>query len=149
MTLGKAVGGGLPVGVMYARPEVAQLLAPGKHGSTLGGNAICTAVSRTIFDVIERDDLVTHAAVLGEHAVARLKNEKRIADKVAQVRGRGLFLGIELKAAPEKFVERVLERGVIANLTAKTVIRVAPPINIDKQLLDEGLDVLVSVIAEL
>jgi acetylornithine aminotransferase len=149
MTLGKAVGGGLPVGVMYARPEIAKLLVPGKHGSTLGGNGICTAVSRTIFDVIERDDLVGHAAVLGEHAVARLKNEKKIQAKVAGIRGRGLFLGIELKAAPEKLVDKALERGIVINLTAKTVIRLAPPINIDKQLWDQGLDVLVSLLSEL
>jgi acetylornithine/N-succinyldiaminopimelate aminotransferase len=149
MTLGKAVGGGLPVGVMYARPEIAKLLVPGKHGSTLGGNAICAAVSRTIFDVIERDDLVGHAAVLGEHAVARLKNEKKIQAKVAAIRGRGLFLGVELKAPPEKLVEKALERGIVINLTAKTVIRLAPPINIDKQLWDQGLDVLVSVLSEL
>jgi acetylornithine/N-succinyldiaminopimelate aminotransferase len=148
MTLGKAVGGGLPVGVMYARPEIAQLLVPGKHGSTLGGNAIATAVSRTIFDVIERDDLVTYASVLGEHAVARLKNEKRIAAKIASVRGKGLFLGVELKLPPEKLVERALERGLIVNVTAKTVIRLAPPINISRELWDEGMDVLVSVLAE-
>jgi acetylornithine/N-succinyldiaminopimelate aminotransferase len=149
MTLGKAVGGGMPVGVMYARPEVAQLLTPGKHGSTLGGNAVCMAASRTIFDVIERDDLVTHAAVQGEHATARLKNERRIAAKVAAVRGRGLFLGIELKQPPEGLVNKALERGLIINLTAKNVIRLAPPINIDRTLWDEGLDVLVSVLAEL
>jgi acetylornithine aminotransferase len=149
MTLGKAVGGGLPVGIMYATPKLAEMLVPGKHGSTLGGNAICAAVSRTIFDVIERDDLVAHAAVLGEHAVARLKNEKRIAAKIAGVRGRGLFLGIELKQPPEKFMEKALARGLIVNLTAKTVIRIAPPINIERQLLDEGLDVLMSILAEL
>jgi acetylornithine/N-succinyldiaminopimelate aminotransferase len=149
MTLGKAVGGGLPVGVMYARPAIAQLLVPGRHGSTLGGNAICTAVSRTIFDVIEREDRVGYASVLGEHAVARLKNERRIQPKVAAIRGRGLFLGVELKRPPEKLVEQALERGLIINLTAKTVIRIAPPINIERELLDEGLDVLISVIAEL
>jgi acetylornithine aminotransferase len=148
MTLGKAVGGGLPVGVMYARPELAQLLVPGKHGSTLGGNAICMAVARTIFDVIERDGLVTNAAVLGEHATARLKNEKRIAAKIAGIRGRGLFLGIELKQPPEKLIDRALERGIIINLTAKTVIRLAPPINIDRALWDQGLDVLISLLSE-
>lgn len=148
MTLGKAIGGGLPVGVMFARPEVAGLLVPGKHGSTLGGNAICAAVSRTIFDVIERDDLLTHAAVLGEYATARLKNEKRIAAKVASVRGRGLFMGIELKEPPAKLIERALERGIIVNLTAKTVVRLAPPINIDRQLWDQGLDVLISLLSE-
>jgi acetylornithine/N-succinyldiaminopimelate aminotransferase len=147
MTLGKAVGGGLPVGVMFARPEIAALLVPGKHGCTLGGNPICMAVSRTIFDVIERDGLTAHAASLGEHAAARLKNEKKIAARVAGIRGKGLFLGIELKAPPEKIVERGLERGVIMNLTAKTVIRLAPPINIDLKTWDAGLDRVIETIA--
>lgn len=149
MTLGKAVGGGLPVGIMYAKPAVAELLTPGKHGSTLGGNAICAAVSRTIFDVIEREKLVEHAAALGEHGLARLRNEPAIKNKLADVRGRGLFLGIELKDAPEKFVEKGLERGIILNLTAKRVVRVAPPINIDRKLWDQGLDLLVQTIAAL
>lgn len=149
MTLGKAVGGGLPVGIMYAKPAVAELLTPGKHGSTLGGNAICAAVSRTIFDVIEREKLVDHAAALGEHGLARLRNEPAIKNKVADIRGRGLFLGIELKDAPEEFVEKGLERGIILNLTAKRVVRVAPPINIDRKLWDQGLDLLVQTIAAL
>ena len=149
MTLGKAVGGGLPVGVMFARPGIADLLGPGKHGSTLGGNAICSAVSRTIFDVIEREKLTDHAAVLGEHAVARLRNESSIRDKIAGVRGRGLFLGVELKNPPEKLQEKGLERGIVINLTAQKVIRVAPAINIEKQQWDQGLDALVSVIASL
>jgi acetylornithine/N-succinyldiaminopimelate aminotransferase len=132
---------------MYARPELAQMLTPGKHGSTIGGNAVCTAVSRTIFDVIERDDLLTNANVLGEHALSRLRNEKRIAGKVAGVRGKGLFIGIELKQPSEKLVEKALEHGIIVNLTAKTVIRLAPPINIDRQLWDQGLDKLIDVLA--
>jgi acetylornithine/N-succinyldiaminopimelate aminotransferase len=147
MTLGKAVGGGLPVGVMFARPAIADLLAPGKHGSTLGGNAICMAVSRAVFDVIAREKLTDHAAVLGEHAMARLRNEPSIRDKVASIRGRGLFLGIELKNPPEKLQEKGLERGIVINLTAQKVIRVAPAINIDRQLWDQGLDALVAVIA--
>jgi acetylornithine aminotransferase len=149
MTLGKAVGGGLPVGVMYAKPDVAKLLVPGKHGCTLGANPICMAVSRTIFDVIERENLVNHAAELGEHAVARLKNEASIKQKVAAVRGRGLFIGIELKDPPDRLVERGLERGVMINLTAKRVIRVAPPINIDRKLWDQGLDLVIQTIASI
>jgi len=149
MTLGKAVGGGLPVGVMFAKPEIAKLLVPGKHGCTLGANPICMAVSRTIFDVIEKENLVNHAAELGEHAIARLKNESSIRQKVASIRGRGLFIGIELKEPPEKLVERALEKGVIINLTAKKVIRVAPPINIDRKLWDQGLDLVIQTIASL
>jgi acetylornithine/N-succinyldiaminopimelate aminotransferase len=147
MTLGKAVGGGLPVGVMFAKPEVAKLLVPGKHGCTLGGNPICMAVSRTIFDVIEKENLLAHANELGEHAAARLRNEPRIKDRVAEVRGKGLFLGIELVAPPEKLVEKGLERGVLVNVTASKVIRLAPPVNISKNEWDEGLDRVVDTIA--
>ena len=149
MTLGKAVGGGLPVGVMFAKPQLAAFMTPGKHGSTLGANPICMAVARTIFDVIEREKYVERAAVLGEAAMARLKNEKRIAAKIAGVRGKGLMIGIELKSEPQKLVDKGLERGVAINLTAKKVIRLAPPINISEQLWKEGLDRVVDVIAAL
>jgi acetylornithine aminotransferase len=149
MTLGKAIGGGLPVGVMYAKPEIAALMGPGKHGCTLGGNAICTAVAKTIFDVIERDALTDRAAVLGEQTIARLKNEASIRQKIAQVRGKGLFLGIELKDAPTHFMEKALARGIIVNLTAKKVIRLAPPINIEESLWQKGIDEVVALIGEL
>jgi predicted acetylornithine/succinylornithine family transaminase len=149
MTLGKAVGGGLPVGVLYAKPQIAAFMTPGKHGSTLGANPIAMAVARTIFDVIEREKYVERAAVLGEQAMARLRNEKRIAPKIAAVRGRGLMIGVELKSEPQKLVERGLEKGVAINLTAKRVIRLAPPINISEQLWNEGLDRVVDVIASL
>jgi predicted acetylornithine/succinylornithine family transaminase len=147
MTLGKAVGGGLPVGVMWARPEVADPLTPGRHGCTLGGNPICMAAAAAVFQVIERDRLTDHAAVLGEHGMARLRNEKRIAAKVAGVRGRGLMIGVELKVPPERLVERGLELGVNVNLTSKSVVRLAPPINISLADWDEGLDRVVDLIA--
>jgi acetylornithine/N-succinyldiaminopimelate aminotransferase len=147
MTLGKAIGGGLPVGAMWARPAVADLLAPGKHGCTLGGNPICMAVAAAVFDTIERERLTDHAAALGEHAVARLRNDRRITAKVAGVRGRGLMLGIELKDPPDRLVERGLALGVNVNLTAKTVIRLAPPLNITAADWDVGLDRVVRLIA--
>lgn len=147
LTLGKAVGGGLPVGVMYAKPDVAKLLTPGKHGCTLGGNPICMAVSTAIFDVIERENLLAHASELGEHGMSRLRNDPKIKDKVAEVRGKGLFIGIELKQAPDKIVEKGLERGVLMNLTASKVIRLAPPINIPRAEWDAGLDLVIETIA--
>jgi acetylornithine aminotransferase len=147
MTLGKAMGGGLPVGVMFAKPDLAKLMIPGTHGSTLGGNPICMAASRTIFDVIERENLLANAATLGEHAVARLTNEPRIAGRIAAVRGRGLMLGIELKDANDKIVENGLDRGIVINLTALKVIRLAPPINIARRDWETGLDTVIETIA--
>jgi acetylornithine/N-succinyldiaminopimelate aminotransferase len=149
MTLGKAAGGGLPVGVMYAKPELAQLLVPGKHGCTLGGNPICMAVARTIFDIIEKEKLTAHAAKLGELAISRLRNEPKIKDKIAEVRGRGLFLGVELKNPPVKLVEQAMAKGIIINLTAQKVIRLAPPINITQEQWQFGLDRLVETLVAL
>jgi acetylornithine/succinyldiaminopimelate/putrescine aminotransferase len=143
------MGGGLPVGVMFAKPELAKLLVPGTHGSTLGGNPICMAVARTIFDVIQQERLLDHASALGELAFARLRNEPRIKDKISEVRGKGLMLGIELKTAPEKFLDKALSRGLLVNLTAKQVVRLAPAINIPRQQWSEGLDAVVDLIASL
>jgi predicted acetylornithine/succinylornithine family transaminase len=148
MTLGKAVGGGLPVGVMWAKPDLARLLVPGTHGCTLGANPICMAVAKAIFDVIERERLLKHAQALGEHAYNRFREDKRVKEKIKEVRGRGLMLGIELKAAPASgFVERALARGVVINLTAKNVVRLAPAINIPRDQWDKGLDRTIETIA--
>ena len=147
MTLGKAVGGGLPVGVMFARPDLARLLVPGKHGCTLGGNPICMAVATTIFDVIEREDLLEHARTLGTEAMNRLRDDRRIKDKIVEVRGSGLFFGIELKEPPKNLVEKAVRAGVVINVTSQKVVRVAPPINIPAKLFERGLDVLMQTLA--
>ena len=146
ITMGKAIGGGLPVGVMWAKPEVAKLLVPGKHGCTLGGNPMCMAVSRTILDVIERDGLLARASQLGEQASARFRNDPRLKGKITEVRGRGLMLGIELANAPQKIVDKGLERGVILNLTASKVIRLGPPLNIPGELWEKGLELVIQTI---
>jgi acetylornithine/N-succinyldiaminopimelate aminotransferase len=149
MTLGKAIGGGLPVGVMFARPEIAALLTPGRHGCTLGGNPICMSVAKTILDVIEAEKLVDHAVELGEMAFKKLRGASKIASRLKEVRGKGLFLGVELAGAPEKFLDKALAKGIIVNLTARNVIRLAPPINISKGDWERGLDVVVELIGEL
>jgi predicted acetylornithine/succinylornithine family transaminase len=149
MTLGKAVGGGVPVGVMWAKPELAALMVPGTHGCTLGGNPICMAVAKAIFDVIQRENLVTHAAELGDHAIARLRSEPRLKEKVVDVRGRGLMLGIELAQPPEKFLDKALGRGLVINLTARKVVRLAPAINISRADWDTGLDAVIELLASL
>ena len=147
MTLGKAIGGGLPVGAMYARPEVAKLLVPGTHGCTLGANPICMAVATAVFDVIESGKLLEHAVRLGEIAVARLSREPRLAGKVAGLRGRGLMLGIEMINPPEKIVAKGLENGIVINLTAQNVVRLAPPMTIPAELWEKGLELLIDTLA--
>lgn len=148
LTLGKAIGGGMPVGVMFARPELAALMTPGKHGCTIGGNPIGMSVARTIFDVIERENLLAHAATLGEKAAARLRGDARLLSRATAVRGKGLFLGIELKEPPTRLVERALERGVIINVTGQKIIRIAPPINVGEEEFIRGLDAMIEAVCE-
>ena len=132
MTLGKAVGGGLPVGVMFAKPEIAGLLGPGKHGCTLGGNPICMAVAKTIFDVIDRENLLENAKTLGEYAISRLKSDPKLSKKIVEVRGRGLMLGSNSGNRRKRLSKRRLAVVSSSTWTAQKVIRLAPPINISK-----------------
>lgn len=149
MTLGKAIGGGLPVGAMYAKPEIAKLLVPGRHGCTLGGNLLCMKVAKTIFDIIERDGLLDAALRLGDATTEALKSDPRVKSKIKEVRGRGLFIGVELHDEPKNFMPTALANGIVLNVTAKKVIRIAPPLTITPAEFDEGLEKTLETIAAL
>ncbi len=160
MTLAKGVGGGLPVGVMCAKDSVAQLYdwntqKAVKHATTLGGNCLSMAAAAAVFTTLERDSLVDHTRSLGEHILDRLSRFAQQCPAVAQVRGKGLFIGIELAGETEgawfsgvvDVVNRCREQGVLVNGTQKTVLRIAPPLTITQEELDHGLDVIETVIA--
>jgi acetylornithine/succinyldiaminopimelate/putrescine aminotransferase len=107
------------------------------------------AVCKTIFDVIERDNLLENARKLGEHAASRIKQNAKVMEQVADVRGRGLFLGIEMKQPPKGLVEKSLEKGVVINVTADKVVRFAPPLNISREDMDLGIDRLFDAVLSL
>ena len=143
MTLGKALGGGVPVGCMFAEPERAALLKPGTHGCTLGGNPICAAVGAAVLETVERDNLCAAALKLGEIAVGRIRNFKNAGEKIKEVRGRGLMLGVELTAADgSPVVNHALENGLIINVTRKNVLRLSPALTMTEQTLHRALDIL-------
>lgn len=152
MTLGKGVGGGLAVGVMCAKPHVAELYDAKKqggvkHASTLGGNCLAMAVTAAIFRVLERDGLVARAATLGQRAIARLREAK--LPHVRDVRGLGLFIGIELDESARKagdVVKSCLDRGLIIGSGQQNTLRLAPALVIGDDELDEGLGMLESVL---
>ena len=143
MTLGKALGGGVPVGCMLAVPEKAALLKPGTHGCTLGGNPICAAVAAAVLETVERDNLCEAAVKLGEIASARIRNFKNPAEKIKEVRGRGLMLGVELTAADgSPVVNHALANGLIINATRKNVLRLSPALTMTEPTLHRALDLL-------
>jgi acetylornithine/N-succinyldiaminopimelate aminotransferase len=143
LTLGKALGGGAPVGCMFAEPGRAALLKPGTHGCTLGGNPICAAVGAAVLETVERDNLCAAAVKLGEIAAGRIRNFKNASEKIKEVRGRGLMLGVELAAADgSPVVNHALANGLIINATRKNVLRLSPALTITEGTLQQGLDIL-------
>lgn len=135
--LGKALGGGLmPVSAFVATDDVMQVFHPGDHGSTFGGNALAAAVALAALDVLEDERLAARSHELGEW----LLDELRRLDNplVKAVRGRGLFIGIEVdpaQATARQVVDRLLIRGILSKDTHGTVIRIAPPLNVPREAL--------------
>ena len=142
--LGKALGGGvLPISVVLADNEVLDVFTPGSHGSTFGGNPLACAVSIAALDVIIDENLPEHSNELGEYFKTELQKINHPAIK--EVRGRGLFIGMELHESARPFCEALKEKGLLCKETHDTVIRFAPPLVITKEELDEALNRIRSV----
>lgn len=151
VVLGKALGGGvLPVSALVGRREVMDVFTPGSHGSTFGGNALAAAVGLEALAVIRDEHLVERSAVLGARMLERLR---AIASPVVtQVRGRGLWAGVDLDprfADAREACERLLAKGVLSKETHGTVLRLAPPLVITSADLDWALDRVEEVVHEL
>jgi ornithine--oxo-acid transaminase len=135
--LGKALGGGLmPVSAFVATDDVMQVFAPGDHGSTFGGNPLGAAVALAALEVLEDERLVARSRELGEWLLAQLKRVE--SPLVVDVRGRGMFIGIEVDAAKvtaRQVVDRLLARGILSKDTHGTVVRIAPPLNVPREAL--------------
>ena len=143
--VGKALSGGFyPVSAVLSSPSVLGVFRPGDHGSTFGGNPLACAVARAALKVIVDERLPERSAELGRHALARVKAMS--SDYVVAVRGRGLWLAIELNSPARAFCERLRDRGVLAKETHDTVMRIAPPLMIALEDLDWGLDQLEQVL---
>ena len=142
MLLGKALSGGLyPVSVVVADAEIMDVFEPGDHGSTYGGNPVAAAVARSALAVLRDEGMVENSARLGEHALRRLRGVE--ASCVREVRGRGLWIGIELHESAggaRRYCERLAELGLLCKETHDHVIRFAPPLVIGQEELDWALD---------
>jgi ornithine--oxo-acid transaminase len=152
LILGKALGGGLlPVSAFLADDEVMNVFNPGSHGSTFGGNALAAAVALEGLCVLEDEKLVQRAALMGELLMERLQQACAPAGSlVREVRGRGLWVGVDIdpaQASARRIVEAMAERGVLSKETHDTVIRFAPPLTITPVLVERAARVLGEVLA--
>ncbi len=144
-TVGKALSGGFyPVSAVLASRRVMGVIRPGDHGSTFGGNPLACAVARAALRVVVEERLPERSAELGAYALRRLR--AMASPHVVEVRGRGLWIGIELNRAARPVCEALQRRGVLCKETHETVIRLAPPLMISREDLDWGLDRIEAVL---
>ncbi|WP_239734280.1 ornithine--oxo-acid transaminase [Mammaliicoccus sp. G-M28] len=142
--LGKALGGGVfPISCIVGNKEILEVFNPGSHGSTFGGNPLAAAVSNAALDVIIDEKLSERSLELGTYFKDELKTIEH--PSIKEVRGKGLFIGIELTEDARPYCEKLKELGLLCKETHDTVIRFAPPLIIEKEDLDWALDQVKSV----
>ncbi len=135
LVLGKALSGGFyPVSAVVADEPVLGLLKPGDHGSTFGGNPLGSAVAQAALHVLIDENLFENSAELGSYFKGRLQRIE--SDVIKEVRGKGLFIGMELHEPARRYCEALRERGILCKETHKTVLRFAPPLVIKKDEID-------------
>lgn len=152
MTVAKGIASGLPLSAIASRKEIMRKWAPGAHGTTFGGNPVSCVAALATIDVIEREDLLAHAASVGELALARLREMKDRNGRIGDVRGLGLMIGIEFvdaQGGPDteglrKILKYCLDKGLVLLECGvdKNIIRLAPPLPVTVEEMARGLDIL-------
>lgn len=145
ISIAKALGNGMPIGACLARGSAADLIQPGSHGTTFGGNPIACQVALTVIEEIEKHALVERAGALGERIREGFKNSLHNQPGIKDIRGRGMMIGIELNAPCAELISKALSAGILLNVTAGNVVRLLPPYI----LSDEQADDLVRRVSDL
>lgn len=144
--LGKALGGGVfPISCVVANKEVLGVFNPGSHGSTFGGNPMACAVSIASLDVLVDENLADRSLKLGKYFIGKLQEIKNPVIK--EIRGRGLFIGVELHESARKYCEKLKDEGLLCKETHDTVIRFAPPLVISEEELDWAIERIKKVLS--
>jgi predicted acetylornithine/succinylornithine family transaminase len=145
MTLAKSLAGGVPIGALLAREEVAAAFVPGTHAATFGGNPLATAAGVAALKAIQDEGMLDNCRRVGAYFMARLRELQRRYGFIQEVRGKGLMLGMQLAFPGQPFVTACMERGFLINCTMDTVLRFLPPLIVT----ESEVDLLVATLDEL
>ncbi|HLU90576.1 MAG TPA: aminotransferase class III-fold pyridoxal phosphate-dependent enzyme, partial [Cyclobacteriaceae bacterium] len=148
MALAKGLGGGVPVGAFLCNKKVSAVIEYGDHGTTFGGNPLAAAASLATLQVIAEEKLCEAAQKNGTWLIDEVNKLKRSRKEIKEVRGLGLMIGIELDRPAASIVQALMGKGLIANATADTVLRLVPPLNISKDDIQKALNLIVEALEE-
>lgn len=146
MPLAKGLGNGVPIGACLAAGPAAQLFKPGNHGSTFGGNPLCSAAALATLGIIEEERLMENAVRIGEFIRSELSQRLAGLRGVTEIRGKGLMIGIELEHPCGELVQQALEKGVLINVAVDNVIRLLPPLIMKREEAELLLATLVPLV---
>jgi acetylornithine aminotransferase len=136
VTTAKGLGNGVPIGVCLARGAAAAVFKPGNHGSTFGGNPLSCAAANAVLDEFERLNLIQHTAEMGDYLQDKFRTQLAGDNRVKEIRGMGLMLGVELTKPCSELVQQAFDRKLLLNVTADSVIRLLPPLIINQSEAD-------------
>lgn len=143
LTVAKGLGGGFPVGAAICRGDAANTLLVGEHGSTFAGNALASAAALEVLAIIEDEGLVANAGAVGEYLRDRLRKRAGVVLPIAEVRGAGLMIGVELEQPiARKLVPEAIIQGLIVNATSETTFRIVPSLLLTSTEADDGIGLL-------
>ncbi|HEY5645464.1 MAG TPA: aspartate aminotransferase family protein [Pseudomonadales bacterium] len=137
VTTAKGLGNGMPIGACLARGKAAEVLKPGNHGSTFGGNLLACAAAHAVLDTLQADGLMERAVVLGERIKDGLAKALAGNNAVTAIRGKGLMIGVEMASPCAELVQRGIDKGVLINVTRDSVVRLLPPLTLTDAEADE------------
>jgi len=146
VTTAKGLANGVPIGACLAGVKAANLMRPGSHGSTFGGNPLACAAALATIETILKDQLHENAKKQGESIKQKLNESLKDCKNITEIRGQGLMIGIEFNAPCKDLVDLAAEQGLLINVTAGSVIRLLPPLNITSEQVEILIDILTKVI---
>ncbi len=146
LTSAKGIGGGFPLGATLVTEKVGSVIPAGAHGGTYNNNPLAMAVGNAALDLLLADGLFAHVTAMGERLQSGLKN--LTSEKIKDVRGVGLMVGLEPVRDARALSKQLLERGLTTSPTVTNVIRLVPPLNVSAQEIDEALAILAAVLKE-
>ena len=148
LTTAKGLGNGMPIGVCMASGAASQLMQPGSHGSTFGGNPLACSVGLAVVETLEKGNLAERAAQLGEQLQQRLRDGLSNCPHFVEVRGKGLMIGIELTHPCTQLVAAAADKGLLITVTAERVVRLLPPLNLTDDEASLLANTLITLIEE-
>jgi len=142
LTSAKPLGGGLPLGAVLVKEEIALCLAPGDHGTTFGGNPLACALGKVVLDRVSQKEMLAQIISKGNYLQSELKKVASQSDLIESVLGMGLLTGVRFKDDPKKIIEKAFDKGLLIVKAGRNTVRFIPPLTVTEQEIDQAIAIL-------